>query len=151
ASQAVSIFPGGTAAGTTGTLTATVGGPAVADRNNFQNANGVSENNIGVVATNDGIGNVTIENNLFENIAKDGTIAGTIIVRTQSAGGKWPGVVKKNVIQNIAYTTGGRHVIGHFFNPASSNANYKSDTPTRENTPPGITYTATNREFIFVD
>src|SRR6185436_19436976 len=63
--QAVSVFPGGTVAGTTGTLTATIGGPNAADRNFFQHAHSfviagpvtvTAENNIGIVNTNGATG-----------------------------------------------------------------------------------------------
>ena len=91
-SQALSIFTGGT-----GTVTATVGGPLAADRNEFRDAFAfiiptttiavTAENNLGIVVALGGTINATVENNLFDNIAEEGQIANTSIVRTQNAGG----------------------------------------------------------------
>ena len=148
--QAITVAAGGTAA-TTGTLTSIIGGPNAADRNFFQNGKGTGENNVGVLVNNGAVHNGTVENNLFSNIAKDGTIANTSIIRTQNNGGKMTAVVEDNTIQNIAYTVGGRHVIGHIFEPIAFNAADFSDLRFEGNTVSGVTYTGTNREFAFID
>ena len=62
--------------------------------------------------------------------------------------------VRNNVIQNIGYAdeSGGRHVIGHVFEPVSFNAANFTNITIDGNTASNITYTNTkNREFIFVD
>ena len=60
--------------------------------------------------------------------------------------------VSNNIIQNITYVTGGRHVIGHVFEPVSYSAANQSNLNFENNTATNVTYLAsTNREFIFVD
>ena len=143
-SQAITATAG-VNAGTTGTVTSNI------KNSTFQNAQGVSENNVGALVSNGGTHISTIEGNLFDNIAEDGTVANTSIIRTQNSGGKLTVVVKNNTIQNIAYTVGGRHVIGHVFEPVTFNAANFSNLRIEGNTATNITYTATNREFLFID
>ena len=94
-----------------------------------------------------------VQDNLFDNIAKDGTIANTSIVRTQNSGGVMNATVTQNTIQNIAYGVGagGRHAIGHVFEPVAFSAANSSTLIFSNNTISNITFTATNREAIFVD
>ena len=128
--QALTVAAGGLTA-TTGTLTSTVGGPNPADRNFFQNAHSfviggsipvTAENNLGVLVNNGATHIATVQNNLFDNIAEEGQIANTSIVRTQNSGGVMTATVTGNTIQNIAYAAGagGRHAIGHVFEPCRS-------------------------------
>ncbi len=158
--QALTVAAGGTSA-TTGTLTSTIGGPNAADRNKFQNAHAFSvagvnfsaENNLGVLVGNGATHNSTVENNLFDNIAEEGQIANTSIVRTQNSGGKMTVTLKDNEIRNINFQTsaGGRHVIGHVFEPVSYTSTDFTNITIDGNTANNVTYTSTNREFIFVD
>ncbi len=148
--QAITAAAGGVAA-TTGTLNSTIGGPAMADRNFFQNAKGVGENNVGILVNNGATHNSTVENNLFDNIAEDGSIANTSVIRTQNNGGVMNATVKNNTIQNITYATGGRHAIGHVFEPASFSAGNSSTLDFDGNTISGITFSASSREAIFID
>ncbi len=145
-SQAVTADAGLTA-GTTGTVTSLITG------NTFRNAVGVAENNVAALVANGATHNSTISNNLLENIARDGTIANTSIIRTQNSGGKLTSVVSGNTIQNIAYAggSGGRHVIGHVFEPAAFTAGNFSDLNFNNNTATNITYTGANRAFMFID
>jgi len=154
-SQAVTMDGGGSA-GTTGTLTSLVTG------NTFRNAVAsepspgifiTSENNVAALVVNGATHNATISNNLFENVAEDGRVANTSIIRTQNSGGKLTAVVSGNTIQNINYQTGagGRHVIGHVFEPVAHSAANFSNLRFENNTATNITFTATNREFIFID
>jgi hypothetical protein len=145
-SQALTMSAGGVVA-TTGTLTSNV------INNDFLNAKGVSENNLGVLVTNGATHVALAQSNLFENIAKDGTVANTSIVRTQNSGGKLTVTLQSNTIQNIAYGAGagGRHVIGHIFEPVTFDAANFTDITIDDNTASNVTYTATNREFIFID
>ncbi|HKO45459.1 MAG TPA: Calx-beta domain-containing protein, partial [Pyrinomonadaceae bacterium] len=144
-SQAITMA-GGALAGTTGTLTSLVTG------NTFRNAAGVSENNVAALVSNSATHNATISTNLLENIAEDGTVANTSIIRTQNSGGKMTAVVSGNTIQNIAYGAGagGRHVIGHVFEPISYSAANFSDIKFENNVATNITYTGTNRGFIYI-
>jgi methionine-rich copper-binding protein CopC len=152
----------GNSGSTTGTLTTLITG------NTFQNAvpqtieiippggvfvNITSENNVGVLTGGGGTHNTTVSNNLFDNVAEDGRVANTSIIRTQNSGGKMNAVVIGNTIQNIHYDTGagGRHVIGHVFEPVSYDAANFSNIRFENNTATGITFTSTNREFIFID
>ncbi len=59
--------------------------------------------------------------------------------------------VTQNTIQNIAYASAGRHVIGHIFEPVVFNAANSSTLFFTSNTISNVTYTATNREAIFID
>ena len=153
--QAVTM-DGGASAGTTGTLTSLVNG------NIFRNAvastpaagvNITSENNVAALVVNGATHNATISNNTFDNIAEDGRVANTSIIRTQNSGGKLTAVVSNNTIQNVNYQTGagGRHVIGHVFEPVSYTASDFSNLRIENNTATNVTFTATNREFLFID
>ncbi|MHB0969746.1 MAG: cadherin domain-containing protein [Thermoanaerobaculia bacterium] len=146
--QALTVAAGGTAA-TTGTLTSTITG------NTFQNAKGTGENNIGILVNNGATHTSTVSNNTLQNIAKDGTIANTSIIRTQNSGGIMDATVTGNTIQNIAYGAGagGRHVIGHVFEPVAYSAGYSSILTFTSNTINNITYPflGNNREAFFVD
>ena len=144
--QALTMAAGGVVT-TTGTLTSNI------INNDFINAKGVNENNLGVLVNNGATHVSLVQDNLFDNIAKDGTIANTSILRTQNSGGVMNATVTQNTIQNIAYATGagGRHAIGHVFEPVSFNAADSSTLVFSNNTISNITYTATNREAIFVD
>ena len=149
--QAITAAAGGVGA-TTGTLTTTIGGPNAADRNFFQNAKASGENNVGVLVNNGALHNGTVQNNLFDNIAEDGNVANTSIIRTQNSGGRMTAVVEDNTIQNITYPTGGRHVIGHVFEPIVFSGADFSDLRFEGNTVTGVTYPAgVNREFTFID
>ncbi|HEY9403901.1 MAG TPA: Ig-like domain-containing protein [Pyrinomonadaceae bacterium] len=152
--QAVTM-DGGASAGTTGTLTSLVNGNIFrnAVASNAGGTNITSENNVAALVINGATHNATITNNTFDNIAEDGRVAGTSIIRTQNSGGKLTAVVSNNTIQNIAYQSGagGRHVIGHVFEPVSYTATDFSNLRFENNTATNITYTASNREFIFVD
>ncbi len=149
--QALTVAAGGTAA-TTGTLTSIIGGPNVADRNFFQNAKGTGENNAALLVNNGALHVGTIQNNLFDNIAENGTIANTSIIRTQNSGGRMTAVVEDNTVQNITYPTAGRHIIGHIFEPIVFSAADFSDLRFEGNTVTGVTYAQpTNREFVFID
>ena len=162
-SQALTISGGGTAA-TSGTLTSVIGGPTAAERNTFRDAFAfnlptmppiavTAENNVGLLVGLGATHTTTLENNLFENIAEEGQIANTSIIRTQNSGGVLNATVKNNVIQNIGYAAGagGRHVIGHVFEPVSYSASNASNLTLDGNIASNITYTGTSREFIFVD
>jgi large repetitive protein len=142
--QALTVAAGGVTA-TTGTLTSNIIG------NTFQNGKGVGENNVGILVNNGGTHLATVQNNLFDNIAKDGTIANTSILRTQNSGGVMTATVTGNTIQNIAYAVGGRHAIGHIFEPVTFNAADSSTLFFTNNTVNNVTYTSTNREAIVVD
>jgi hypothetical protein len=93
--------------------------------------------------------------NLFDNIAEDGRVAGTSVIRTQNSGGKLNAVVSGNTIQHINFQmgAGGRHMIGHVFEPPMDayNPSNFSNVRFENNTASDITFTATNREFIFID
>ncbi len=78
---------GGVVADARGTLTSNV------INNDFLNAKGVNENNLGVLVNNGATHVSLVQDNLFENIAKDGTIANTSIVRTQNSGGEMKATV----------------------------------------------------------
>ncbi len=147
--QAINPAGGGLGA-TTGTLTSIIGGPNAADRNFFQNAKLNGENNVALTVGNGATHNGTVENNLFDNVAENGGVANTSIIRTQNAGGKMTAVVEDNVIQNIVYAAGGRHAIGHIFEPPVFNAANFSDLRFEGNTA-SVTYTGTNREFAHID
>lgn len=144
ASQAVTASAGGSAA-TTGTLTSNIIGSF------FQNAKGTGENNVGILVNNGATHVSLVQSNLFDNIAEDGTIANTSIVRTQNSGGVMNATVKQNTIQNIAYSVGGRHAIGHVFEPVAYSAANASTLVFENNTVTNVTYTSTNREAVFVD
>jgi len=158
--QALTVAAGGTII-TSGIMTSTIGGPNPADRNFFRNArhfsvggiNVSAENNLGVLVNNGATHNSIVENNLFDNIAEDGTIANTSVLRTQNSGGRLNAIVRSNVIQNINYQTGtgGRHLIGHVFEPVAFSASDFSNLTFDGNTASNVTYTLTSREFIFVD
>ena len=151
-SQAVTISNSGAASGI---VTSLING------NTFRNGvpdspggvNITSENNVGVLTGGGGTHNTTVSNNLFDNIAEDGRVANTSIIRTQNSGGKLTAVVSGNTIQNINFQTGagGRHVIGHVFEPTSFNPANFSNIRFENNTATNVTFTATNREFIFID
>jgi hypothetical protein len=147
--QAIAASGGG-AAGTTGTLTTFIGGPSASDRNFFQNAKSSGENNAALLVANGATHVGTIENNVFDNVAENGSIANTSIIRTQNSGGKMTAVVEDNVVQNITYAVAGRHVIGHIFEPIAFNAANFSDLRFEGNTA-SVTYTGTNREFAHID
>ena len=144
--QALTMAAGGVVT-TSGTLTSNV------INNDFLNAKGVNENNLGVLVNNGATHVSVVQDNLFDNIAKDGTIANTSILRTQNSGGVLNATVTGNTIQNIAYGVGagGRHAIGHVFEPVAFNAASSSTLIFSNNTISNITYTATNREAIFID
>ena len=144
--QALTMAAGGVVT-TTGTLTSNI------INNDFLNAKGVNENNLGVLVNNGATHVSLVQDNLFDNIAKDGTIANTSILRTQNSGGVLNATVTANTIQNIAYGVGagGRHAIGHVFEPVAFNAADSSTLIISNNTISNITYTATNREAIFID
>jgi hypothetical protein len=158
--QALTVAAGGTITAS-GTMTSTIGGPNPADRNFFRNArhfsvggvNVSAENNLGILVNNGATHNSTVENNLFDNIAEDGTIANTSVLRTQNSGGRLNVIVRSNVIQNINFQTGagGRHIIGHVFEPVVFSASDFSNLTFDGNTASNVTYTLTSREFIFVD
>ena len=150
ATQAVTVAAGATSA-TTGTLTSTIGGPNAADRNLFQNAKGLGENNLAVLANLGAIHTALVENNLFDNVAEDGSIANTSVIRTQNNGGRLTATVRNNDVQNINYATGGRHVIGHIFEPPVYTPSDRSELTFEGNTVTNVTYTLSAREFIFVD
>ncbi|MGE0103979.1 MAG: Ig-like domain-containing protein [Blastocatellales bacterium] len=144
ASQAITAA-GGEGAPITGTLTTTI------SNSTFRNGKaGTGENNVGIL-TNRGIHTATVSNNTFDNIAEEGSIANTSIIRTQNNGGQMTATVSANQIQNIFYSSGGRHVIGHVFEPLAYTASDFSNITFENNNATNITYTATNREFIFVD
>ena len=158
-SQAVTADAGLTA-GTTGTVTSLITG------NTFRNGvvstpqpglDVTSENNVAALVANGATHISTISNNLLENIAEDGTVANTSIIRTQNSGGKLTAVVSSNTIQNIDYDgpiTHGRHVIGHVFEPSGADYNAANFSNLRfeNNTASNITYSGgSNREFIFID
>ncbi len=147
--QAITAAAGGVAA-TTGTLTSIIGGPNAADRNFFQNAKSSGENNAALLVSNGAIHVGTIENNLFDNVAENGAIANTSIIRTQNNGGGMTAVVKSNTVQNIVYAVAGRHVIGHIFEPLVFSAANFSDLRFEGNSA-SVTYTGTNREFSHID
>jgi hypothetical protein len=146
--QALTVAAGGTAA-TTGTLTSNI------LNSDFQNAKGLAENNVGILVNNGANHVSTVQGNLFENIAKDGTIANTSIIRTQNSGGDMTATITGNTIQNITYAAGfgGRHVIGHVFEPVAYSAGDSSTLFITSNTITNVTYPAlgNNREAIFVD
>lgn len=153
--QAVTM-DGGASAGTTGTLTSLVSGNIFRNAVVSEPAPGVfitSENNVAALVVNGATHNATIENNSFNNIAEDGRIANTSIIRTQNNGGKLNAIVRNNTIQNINYQAGaaGRHVIGHVFEPIAYNAANFSNLRIEGNSASNVTFTATNREFIFID
>lgn len=153
--QAVTM-DGGASAGTTGTLTSLVSGNIFRNAVASEPAPGVfvtSENNVAALVVNGATHNATIENNTFDNIAEDGRVANTSIIRTQNSGGKLNAIVRNNTVQNINYQTGagGRHVIGHVFEPVAYTASDFSNLRIEGNTASNITYTATNREFLFID
>ncbi len=146
--QALTVAAGGTAA-TTGTLTSLI------DNNDFQNAKGVGENNVGILVINGANHVATVSNNLFSNIAKDGTIANTSILRTQNSGGDMTATITGNTIQNIAYGvgSGGRHAIGHVFEPVAYNAGDSSTLFITNNIVSNVTFPSlgNNREAVFID
>jgi hypothetical protein len=146
--QALTVAGGGVAT-TSGTLTTSV------LNNTFRNAKGLSENNLGVLVGNGASHTSTVQGNLFDNIAKDGTIANTSILRTQNNGGTLNATVTGNTIQNISYAAGngGRHVIGHVYEPPAAGAG-ASNLVITNNTVSNVAYPGlggNNREFIFVD
>ena len=159
--QALTVAAGGLGIPTTGTLTSTIGGPLASDRNLFQNARhfnvgGVdlsAENNVGILVNSGATHNSVVENNVFDNIAEDGTIANTSVIRTQNSGGVMNATVRNNTIQNINFQTGagGRHLIGHVFEPAAFNAANSSTLNFVGNTASNITFAATMREMVFID
>jgi uncharacterized repeat protein (TIGR01451 family) len=154
-SQAVTLVAG-MSAGTTGTLTSSVVG------NTFKNAvpyvsaggaNVTSENNLAALVANGATHNTQIEANTFDNVAEEGGLANLSIIRTQNAGGKMTAVVTGNTIQNIGFqlAAGGRHAIGHIFEPGVYNASNYSNLRIEGNTASNVTFTGTNREFVFID
>jgi uncharacterized repeat protein (TIGR01451 family) len=160
-SQALTIS-GGTAANTTGTLTSIIGGPNTADRNTFRDAFAfnlpgpipvTAENNVGLLVGNTATHNATLENNLFSNIAEEGQIANTSIIRTQNSGGKLTVNIKNNEIKDINYASGagGRHVIGHIYEPSVDDPGGFTNITIDGNTANNVTYVGNTREFVFVD
>jgi hypothetical protein len=143
--QAVQIT-GGDGALSSGTMTSRVLDSA------FKNAKGTGENNLALLV-NGGIHISTVERDTFDNIAELGNIANTSIIRTQnsSIGGQLNATIRNSIIRNISYPAGGRHVIGHVFEPAMYNASHSTTLLIENNTATNITYTGTNREFVFVD
>jgi hypothetical protein len=123
-----------------GTMTTIIGGPTPSDGNTFQNASTLGENNVACVLANGATHNCLIQNNVFDNVTKDGSVANTSVIRTQNSGGTWVGEVRDNVIQNINVALGGRHGIGHVNEPPSGIAttsliidgNSIDDLPERE-------------------
>jgi hypothetical protein len=146
--QAVTLAAGGTAA-TTGTLTTSVIGAT------FQNAKGLGENNLGVLVGNGAAHVATVQGNTFSNIAKDGTIANTSILRTQNSGGRMTATINGNTIQNIAYAAGfgGRHVIGHVYEPVAYVPGDFSNLIIQNNVVSNVTFPSlgNNREAVFID
>ncbi len=124
----------------TGTMTTIIGGPAPSDGNTFQNAAPLGENNVACVLANGATHNCIIQNNVFDDVTKDGSVANTSVVRTQNNGGTWVGEVRDNIIRNINVALGGRHGIGHVNEPPSGTAttsliidgNTIDDLPERE-------------------
>ena len=152
--QALTVAGGGTAA-TAGTLTSTIEDSVFQNARHFNTGtvNVSAENNVGVLVGSGARHVTTVRNNTFDNIAEDGTIANTSIIRTQNSGGRLEATVTGNVIRNINYQTaaGGRHVIGHVFEPVAYNAANYSNLVFENNTATNVTYTNTNREFVFID
>ena len=143
--QALTVAAGGNVL-TTGTLTSNIVG------NIFRNAKVNAENNVGILVNNGATHVSVVDNNLFDNIAENGTIANTSVMRTQNNGGVMNATVKNNTFQNINYTTGGRHMIGHIFEPIAFNAGYSSTLDFDGNTATNnITFVGVNREFVFID
>ncbi|MAE65589.1 MAG: hypothetical protein CMJ18_15075 [Phycisphaeraceae bacterium] len=128
------------------TLTSRVGGPNAGDGNLFGNTiPGALENNIGVLVANGATHEALIQGNLLDDVARDGGIANTSIIRTQNNGGTAIYEVLDNVLQNFNFTSGGRHGIGHVAEPASGTG-YTSlivDSNTIDDT--------TDREGIFIN
>ncbi len=136
----------GQAAGSTGTMTTNIKDCS------FQDSKGASgENNVGVLVANGATQTAAIENNTFNNVAKDGSIANASVLRTQNSGGIWMGTVKGNNLQNFNFGpmpgVSGRHGIGHVFEPVAFNASYKTDITIDGNSINGIP----TREAIFID
>jgi large repetitive protein len=133
---------------TNGTINATV------NNNTFRNAAGTAENNLALLTAGNGTVNATATGNSFDNIAEEGSIANTSIVRTQNAGGVISATVNNSLIQNIGYTTGGRHAIGMVNEPVVFGAGNTTTVRFNGNTvAPSVAYTgaATGREAFFVD
>ena len=118
----------------------------------FKNAKGTGENNLALLV-NGGIHISTVERDTFDNIAELGDIANTSVIRTQNSNGQLNASLKSNIIRNIDYGmgAGGRHVIGHIFEPPSYNASSSTTLLIENNSATNITYTGLNREFIFID
>ena len=152
ATQAVTAAAGGVGP-TTGTLTTNIGGALAINGNTFRNGagGGAGENNVGILVNNGAAHAALVQNNIFDNVAESGTIANTSIIRTQNNGGAMDAVVKANTIQNIHYAIGGRHAIGHVFEPLAFSAANNSNVEISDNTVTGVTFTGTNRELIFID
>ncbi len=142
------LITGGDGASSSGTMISRVMDSA------FKNAKGTGENNLAILV-NGGIHVSTVERDTFDNIAELGDIANTSIIRTQnsSISGQLNATIRNNIIRNINYgmAAGGRHVIGHVFEPAMYNASNSTTLLIENNTATNITYTGNNREFVFID
>ncbi len=153
--QALTVAAGGTGVTTTGTLTSNVTGSRFQNARHFSVAgvNLSAENNVGILVNSGATHVSVVENNVFDNIAEDGTIANTSVIRTQNSGGVMNATVRNNTIQNINFDTGagGRHLIGHVFEPVAFDAANSSTLNFAGNTATNITFAATMREMVFID
>lgn len=151
ANQAVTLTSSGT-----GTMTSSVTG------NTFQNGKPIvggvvpgsaAENNLAILS-NGGTHTSLVSGNIFDNIAEDGTVANTSVLRTQNSGGVLNVTIDGNTFQNITFigpVAHGRHIIGHVFEPVAYNAANATNIKIANNISTNINYVESTREAIFID